>query len=102
MTEFVDFAVTARKYKTRLTAKYLQRKAWVAPDAKEIKSYIPGTIVKLFVHEGQKVKKGEAILLLEAMKMQNRIKMPFNGTIKAIKVNEGDKIPKNTLMIEIE
>ncbi|MDR1699365.1 MAG: acetyl-CoA carboxylase biotin carboxyl carrier protein subunit [Prevotellaceae bacterium] len=102
MSEFVDFVVTARKYKTKLTTKYLERKPWVKPNPKEILSYIPGTIVKIFVSEGQKVKKGGDLLLLEAMKMQNRIKMPFDGTIKAIKVSEGDRIPKNTLMIEIE
>ena len=102
MNEFVDFAVTARKYKTKLTAKYLLRKAWVEPNPNEIISYIPGTIVKIFVSEGQKVKRGESLLLLEAMKMQNRIKMPFDGKIKAILVAEGDRIPKNTLMIEVE
>ena len=101
-TELVDFAVTARKYKTRLTKKYLQRKMWVEPNPNEIISYIPGTIVKIFVSESQAVKKGEALLLLEAMKMQNRVKMPFDGKIVKINVNEGDKIPKNMLLIEIE
>jgi biotin carboxyl carrier protein len=102
MNDFVEFAVTARKYKTRLTTKYQQRKVWKEPNPKEIISYIPGTIVKIFVTEGQEMKQGESLLLLEAMKMQNRIKMPFNGKIKAISVKEGDKIPKNTVMIEIE
>ena len=100
--EFVDFAVTARKYKTQLTEKYKQRKPWTEPNPNEIISYIPGTIVKIFVTEGQTVKKEEMVLMLEAMKMQNRIKMPFDGTIKRINVKEGDKIPKNTVMIEIE
>jgi biotin carboxyl carrier protein len=100
--EFVDFAVTARKYKTLLTEKYKLRKPWVKPNPKEIVSYIPGTIVKVFVKEGQEVKKDEVVLMLEAMKMQNRIKMPFDGKIKKINVVEGDKIPKNKVMIEIE
>ncbi|MDR0874025.1 MAG: acetyl-CoA carboxylase biotin carboxyl carrier protein subunit [Prevotellaceae bacterium] len=100
-TELVDFAVTARKYKTLLTTKYLQRKVWTEPNPQEIISYIPGTIVKIFVTEGQSVKKGEALLLLEAMKMQNRVKMPFDGTVRKINVGEGDKIAKNTLLIEI-
>ena len=100
-TELVDFAITARKYKTHLTTKYLQRKPWVEPNPNEIISYIPGTIVKIFVTEGQAVKKDEVVLMLEAMKMQNRIKMPFDGKIEKINVKEGDKIPKNTVMIEI-
>jgi len=99
--EFVDFAVTARKYKTKLTTKYLHRKPWVEPNPNEIISFIPGTIVKIFVTEGQEVKKAEVVLMVEAMKMQNRVKMPFDGKIKTINVKEGDKIPKNTVMIEI-
>lgn len=100
--EFVDFAVTARKYKTLLTKKFSNRKAWVEPNECEIKSYIPGTIVEVFVTEGQQVKKGEMILMLEAMKMQNRIEMPFDGKIKKINVKKGEKIPKNFLMLELE
>jgi biotin carboxyl carrier protein len=60
------------------------------------------TIVEVFVTEGQQVKKGEMILMLEAMKMQNRIEMPFDGKIKKINVKKGEKIPKNLLMIELE
>ena len=101
-TELVDFAVTARKYKTRLTGKYLQRKTWLKPDPNEIISYIPGTVVQIFVSEGQSVKAGEALLLLEAMKMQNRVKMPFDGKIVKINVGEGDKIPKNMVMLEVK
>jgi len=94
-SEFVDFAVTARKYKTLLTKKFKNRKVWEAPNPNNIKSYIPGTIIELNVKPGQKVKQGELLLRLEAMKMQNRI-------IKSVNVNVGEKIPKNFLMIEIE
>lgn len=101
-SEFVDFAVTARKYKTLLTKKFKNRKVWEAPNPNNIKSYIPGTIIELNVKPGQKVKQGELLLRLEAMKMQNRIDMPFDGIIKSVNVNVGEKIPKNFLMIEIE
>lgn len=101
-SEFVDFAVTARKYKTLLTKKFKNRKEWEAPNPNNIKSYIPGTIIELNVKPGQKVKQGELLLRLEAMKMQNRIDMPFDGIIKSVNVNVGEKIPKNFLMIEIE
>ena len=100
--EWVDFQVLARKYKTRLTTKYLQRKPWQEPNPDHIISYIPGTIVSIFVSEGQVVNEGEVVLMLEAMKMQNRIAMPFEGKIKKIHVKEGDKIPKNFVMVEIE
>ena len=48
--EYVDFAVTARKYKTLLTKKYENRKVWVDPNPFEIQSIIPGTILKIFVN----------------------------------------------------
>ena len=99
--EWVDFAVEARKYKTHLTENYKQRKPWVAPDTKEVKAYIPGTIVSVAVKPGDALKQGDLLLVLEAMKMQNRIEMPFDGVIKAIHVKPGDVIAKHFLMVEI-
>lgn len=101
-TEFVDFAVTARKYKTLLTTKYKNRKSWVEPNPLEIQSFIPGTIIQISVEENQIVKEGEPLLILEAMKMQNRIEMPFTARIKKINVNVGDRIPKDSIMIELD
>lgn len=100
--QLVDFAVTARKYKTRLTAKYQQRKAWVNPSAYEIQSFIPGTVIKIFVKEGEVVKEGSPLLILEAMKMQNKIEMPFTARIKRIDIQEGERVAKDVLMIELE
>jgi len=100
--EYVDFAVTARKYKTLLTKKYQNRRVWVNPSAFEIQSFIPGTILQIFVKEGDVVKEGSPLLILEAMKMQNRIEMPFTARIKKINVEVGVRIPKETLMIELE
>ncbi|MCW3786357.1 biotin/lipoyl-containing protein [Plebeiibacterium sediminum] len=100
--ELVGFRVHTMEYQTKVTKKYANRKAWQAPDPNEIKSYIPGTIIKINVKVGDKVKEGESLLVLEAMKMQNQIAMPFDGTVKEICVKEGDKIPKNELMVVIE
>jgi len=100
--EYVDFAVTARKYKTLLTRKYLNRKPWSNPSPYDIQSIIPGTILSIFVKEGDIVKEGAPILTLEAMKMINRIEMPFTARIKKINVEVGVRIPKDSLMIELE
>ncbi len=100
--EFVGFAVEARKYDTLLTEKYKSRKAWAAPDEKEVRAYIPGTVVEICVEVGQFVKKGELLLIHEAMKMQNRIVMPFDGEIAELNVVEGDRIPKHHLMLRIK
>jgi biotin carboxyl carrier protein len=97
--DLVDFAVTARKYKTLLTKKFMNRKIYEEPNPYEIRAYIPGTALKLFVKEGQEVKEGETIMILEAMKMQNQIKMPYDGIIKEIRVEAGQKVRKDDLMI---
>ena len=100
--EYVDFAVTARKYQTLLTKKYENRKIWSNPSPYEIQSIIPGTILNVFVKEGDVVEEGAPLLILEAMKMQNRIQMPFTARIKKINVEVGVRIPKDSLMIELE
>lgn len=101
-SELVDFAVTARKYKTQLTKKFINRKVWTEPNPYEIQSFIPGTIIQISIKEGDIVKEGDPLLILEAMKMQNRIEMPFTAKIKKINVSVGSRIPKDTVMIELE
>ena len=72
----VDFAVTARKYKTTLTQKFMNRPIWTKPVAGEVRSTLPGTVVSLAVKEGDSVKEGDLLLVHEAMKMRNRILSP--------------------------
>ncbi len=100
--DLVGFKVHSLEYQTKITKKFANRKPWQAPNPKEIKSYIPGTILKISVKVGKKLKEGDPILVLEAMKMRNQITMPFDGKIKEICVKEGDRIPKNELMIVVE
>ena len=99
--EFPTFLTSSGGYKTGITKKFENRKKWITPDPKKIAAIIPGTIIDVFVKNGQKVNKGETILILEAMKMQNQILMPFDGKIKKIYVKPDEKIPKNFLMIEL-
>jgi biotin carboxyl carrier protein len=54
------------------------------------------------VKEAQEVKEDDPILILEAMKMENVINSPRDGVIKSIKVNQGDTVEKNALLIEFE
>ncbi len=94
--------VHSAKYQTTYNKKYENRKVWAEPNFNHINSYIPGTIIDILIKEGQKVAAGQSILILEAMKMYNDIKMPFKGKIVKINIEKGQKIPKNFLMIEIE
>lgn len=98
----VDFQVHSLKYQTRLTKKFENRKSYEAPNPNHIISVIPGTVVEIFVKVGDKVKTGDSLMVLEAMKMMNQIQMPHDGKVKAIHVTEGDRIPKHHLMIEVE
>ncbi len=100
--DLVDFQVLSLKYKTRLTKKFESRKGYEPPNPNQILSYIPGTIVEIFVKKGSKVMEGAPLLILEAMKMRNKIVMPFDGKIASIHVKKGVMIPKNELMITIE
>ena len=68
----------------------------------DIISPMPGIIKKLNVTEGQEVKKGDVILVLEAMKMENEIKAKKDAVIKKICVNEMSSVEKNELLIMLE
>jgi biotin carboxyl carrier protein len=65
-----------------------------------IKAPMPGLIINLKVKEGDMVKKGDVLLILEAMKMENIIKSPGDGTVKTIKAKKGDSVEKNQVLIE--
>ena len=100
--EWVDFAVTARKYKTKLTTKYKNRKVWHKPFIGDVISLLPGTIVKLEVSVGQEVKAGQLLLIHQAMKMYNQIVAPVSGKVVEVNVVEGEQIPKDHLMVKME
>lgn len=63
---------------------------------------MPGKIVKLMVKVGDKVEKGQTVLILEAMKMENEIKAGVSGTVKAINVQPGQALESGVLMAEVE
>ncbi|MBN2486696.1 MAG: acetyl-CoA carboxylase biotin carboxyl carrier protein subunit [Bacteroidales bacterium] len=100
--QFETFVILSAKYQTLLTTKYKNRKKWEPVNEKHVLSFIPGTILKVFVSDKEKVKKEQPLLVLEAMKMENTMFAPFDGTIKKVYVSTGDKVPKGTLMIEFE
>nr|WP_293843998.1 acetyl-CoA carboxylase biotin carboxyl carrier protein subunit [uncultured Arsenicibacter sp.] len=66
----------------------------------DLKAPMPGLIVSVNVQPGDVVTKGDSVLILEAMKMENNIKSPGEGTIKSIRVAKGDRVEKNQVLIE--
>ena len=65
----------------------------------QIKAPMPGLVLSVLVTEGDEVKKGDNLLVLEAMKMENMIKSPTDGIIKKIEIKQGNKVEKNELLI---
>lgn len=86
-------------YKTRLSPKFINRKPYKKADERIILSFIPGTVLDIMVSEGQKVKAGDDLMILDAMKMQNKLKSTVDGTIGKIFVSRGNKVSKGTKLI---
>ncbi len=100
--DLTTFVVDDTSYETRLSVKFRRRKPWVAPNPKQLTAYIPGVIRAVHVHAGQSVRRGDPLLVLEAMKMQNAVDAKDDGRIKSVHVKAGDQVPKGQLLIEFE
>lgn len=68
---------------------------------KDIKAPMPGLILDIMVEVGQEVNTGDALLILEAMKMENIIKATGQGVVKEIKLSKGAAVDKNQIIIEM-
>ena len=66
-----------------------------------VKAPLPGVVTKILVKEGQAVKKGDTVLVLEAMKMENNITAEADGTVTGICVSAGDSVMEGTTLITI-
>jgi biotin carboxyl carrier protein len=69
---------------------------------KEIKAPMPGMVINVAVLEGQQVKEGDRILILEAMKMENSIIIHADATIKRVAVKAGQPVDKGQVLVELE
>lgn len=67
-----------------------------------IKSPLPGSIMKVLVEVGQRVKRGDVLMTMESMKMENNIMTEYDGVVKAIHVSVGKSVMQDDLLIEIE
>ncbi|MGQ9820022.1 MAG: acetyl-CoA carboxylase biotin carboxyl carrier protein subunit [Candidatus Kapaibacteriales bacterium] len=67
----------------------------------KITAPMPGLVVKILAQEGMQVKKGEKVIIIEAMKMENALHSPISGYIKKVFVQEGKPVEKGALLVEI-
>jgi biotin carboxyl carrier protein len=89
-------------YQTRISSKFEKRKPYQPADPKIILSFIPGTVLDIFIKPANEVKKGEVLMILDAMKMQNKLMSPMDGVVKSILVKKGDKVSKGTVLLKLE
>lgn len=68
----------------------------------QILAPLPGSIFKVFVKTGDEVKKGDTVMIMEAMKMENNVMADKEGTVKEIKVKEGDAVLQSDVLMVIE
>jgi len=71
-----------------------------AAKVNNVRAPMPGLIIDLKVRDGDSVKAGDTLLILEAMKMENIIKAPGDATVKSVKVSMGEGVEKNQVLIE--
>ena len=97
--------VNGNKYTVQLKDKYdellekLGMNNTSAAKIKDVKAPMPGLVVDIRVKEGDQIKKGDALVVLQAMKMENILKCPADVTIKKVHVKKDDAIEKNQLII---
>ena len=72
-----------------------------AKQAGDVKAPMPGLVLNVMVQPGQKIQKGDALIVLEAMKMENILKAAADGEVKKILVKKGDKVEKNQIMVNL-
>lgn len=78
------------------------REEEVAGDSVRVNSPMPGTVLKLNVQNGSRVSKGQVLLILEAMKMENEIASPCEGVISGISVKRGAQVNAGDLLLTID
>lgn len=104
--KIVQLKVNGNKYEVKIADKFdellknLGMDSLASKKVNNIKAPMPGLVLNIIANEGDVVKKGDALLVLEAMKMENILKSPTDGVVKKIAVTKGVAVEKNQLLIE--
>ena len=80
----------------------MQRRGTQATGSGEVKAPMPGLIVDVTAERGATVAKGDTLIVLESMKMQNELKSPIDGAVRTVHVEAGQAVDKNELLVEIK
>ncbi|TAL68901.1 MAG: biotin/lipoyl-binding protein [Bacteroidetes bacterium] len=85
-----------------MLGKFVQSSASGTGSSGQIKAPMPGMVVKILVEPGTEVHKGDSLLIVEAMKMENALKSPIRGKVRNVIVKEGTAVEKDALLMELE
>ncbi len=99
---FEKLTIDEVEYKTILTRKYKNRKHYKEIERDKVYAFISGIIRKVHIRKGRKIKDGDPLFELEAMKMKNQIMANIEGKVKKVHVKTGERVSKNQLLIEFE
>ncbi|RYE19452.1 MAG: acetyl-CoA carboxylase biotin carboxyl carrier protein subunit [Sphingobacteriales bacterium] len=104
----VTLSINGQRYKTSIQEPIDQLLTSMGLDLKAmqkiepVKAPMPGMVLKVLVEPGQQINKGDGLLILEAMKMENVLKAQGPATVKAIKAVERTAVEKGAILIELE
>ncbi|GAA0732595.1 biotin/lipoyl-containing protein [Clostridium oceanicum] len=97
-SDFEEEKVSSSKVKNNVEKKPKDK----IENEETISAPMPGDIVDVKVREGEKIKKGEVLMILEAMKMENEIVSPTDGNVSRINVNKGDSVNLGDRLVLIQ
>ena len=100
--DWEELNIDGTVYPTRLTEKVRSRTGAALEDARVVRAAVPGKILALLVKPGDAVERGQGLLVLEAMKMENTILVGVDGVISGVHVARGALVAKGDLLVEIE
>jgi biotin carboxyl carrier protein len=107
-TKEVSLTINGQRYRTTIKEPIDQLLSNMGMDlkamakAEPIKAPMPGMVLKILVVPGQQINKGDGLVVLEAMKMENILKATTTAIVKAIRVNERTAVDKGAILIELE
>lgn len=98
---YISYSFTIETPFSLKRKRYLDKTKGASQEEK-ILAPMPGKIIEVLVREGAQVSRGESLIILEAMKMQNEINSPVSGKIESVNIKAGDNVMKDDLMIKIK
>ncbi len=100
--KFDEFYLENMLYYTRVPDSYKNRQIYKPINDKILRAFIPGTIREMGIKVGDTVQKGDQLMILDAMKMNNVVRSFFDGKVKSIFIKDGDMVKKNQEIVEFE